>query len=104
MRRAALDDLGVALPAARLALGELDGDPGGVDAASDRAHDVLVAGRLEDVVVLDERAVVLEVRVVLRLRLLVRLAEQEELELGAALHRVAELGCARELVAQDLPR
>ena len=91
-------------PRLGLALRELDGDARGVDAAPDRADDVLVACRLEDVVVLDERPVVRQVGVALRLRLLVRVAEQEELQLRAALHRVAERLGTRELVAQDLAR
>ena len=90
------------LAAARLTLRELHRDARAVDAAPDRADDVLVACRLQDVVVLDERAVVLEVRVVLRLGFLVGLAEQEELQLRPALHAVPLRGGALELVAQDL--
>ena len=66
------------------------------------ADQVLVAGGLEDVVVLDVTGVVVEVREALRLCLLVRVAEQVELELGSAHDRVAGRVCPLELAAQDL--
>ena len=77
------------LPATGLTLGELDRDAGAVDAVADRADQVLVACRLQDVVVLDHVRVRREVRVALGRSFVERLAEQEELELGRELERVA---------------
>ena len=69
------------LPGLGLALRELDGDASRVHAVADRADQVLVLRRLEDVVV--EHVVVLrrEVAVAPRRRLVVALAKHEELEL-----------------------
>ena len=69
------------LPGLGLALRELDGDARRVHAVADRADQVLVLRRLEDVVV--EHVVVLrcEVAVAPRSSLVVALAEHEELEL-----------------------
>jgi hypothetical protein len=45
-------DVDLLLPRIGLALGVLDRDAGAVEAVADRAHHLLLLGRLEDVVVL----------------------------------------------------
>ena len=102
-----LESIGVAkvdlvLPAAGFSLGKLDRDARVVHAVTDQAYEVLVARGLKDVVVLDERGVVLEPCVALGLRFLVRLAEEHELELRSALDRVSRRLGALDLPPQDL--
>ena len=93
-------DLVLAEP--RLTLRELHRDPRVVDAVADRADEVLVAGGLEHVVVLDVGAVRREAGVPRCRRLLVAVAEQDELQLRPALDRVPGLLGARDLATQDL--
>ena len=92
------------LTATGLTLGELDRYAGIVDAVANRADQVLVACRLQDVVVLDHLRVRREVRVALGRRFVERLAEQEELELGREHDGVAERGRALDLALQDPAR
>ncbi len=81
---------------------ELDRDARVVHAVADRPDDVLVACRLQDVVVLHVRCVIGQAAELFRPRLLVRLFEEVELELGAALDLVAQRRGPLELAAQHL--
>ena len=103
------DGVGVAhvelvLAVPRLPLGELDRDPGALHPAADRAEDVLVHRRGEDVVVEDVGDRRRQVAVVLLVRLGVALLVEVELELGGEHRDVAELVGALVLRDQHLPR
>ncbi len=89
------------LALAGLTFGELDRYARAVDAVADVADQVLVARRLEDVVVLDDERVRREVRVVLGRRFFERLAEQEELELAREVEREARGRGPLDLPLQD---
>ena len=92
------------LSEARLAFRAFDRHTGALHAVPDSPDQVLILCGLEDVVVLDRVGVGREVAVALRRCRLVAFLEQEELELGAALYRVAELGRLLQLTLQHLPR
>ena len=104
LERLGVLEVDLVLSEARLALRELHRDTRVVDAVADRADEVLVAGGLQHVVVLDVGAVRREPRVPLRGGFLVAVAEQDELELRATLDRVPGLLGAGDLAAQDLTR
>jgi hypothetical protein len=86
------------------ALGDLHRDAGGVHVVADRADHALFLGGLQDVVVLDVPAGVLQVPVVLFPGLVVGLVEQVELELRAGLGGPAPLRQAGQLLLQDAAR
>ena len=102
LQRVGVLEVDLVLAEPGFSLRELHGDPRGVDAVTDGADDVLVARRLQHVIVLDVRAVRTKTSVVAGSRVFVALAEEEELELRAALHRVAGGMCARHLAPEDL--
>ena len=85
-----------------LPLGELAGDARGFEPPPDLADEVLVLGRLQDVVVLEEGRVRRQALVALGVGLLVAVAEEVELDLRGQHRRVAERGCGLLLPAQDL--
>ena len=104
LERVGVPEVDLVLAEARLTLRELHRDAGVVDAVADRPDEVLVAGGLEDVVVLDVRAVRREAGVTLRGGFLVGVAEQDELQLRATLDRVPGFLRPRDLAPQDLAR
>src|SRR4029453_10721251 len=87
-----------------LALGELDRDAGAVHGVADLADEVLVLGRLEYVVVLDERRVRRQPGVAPGPGVVEGVLEQVELELGAAVHRVPGRRSPLDLALEDSPR
>ncbi len=87
-----------------LALGGLHLDSGALHGVSHLAEQRLVVGGGEDVVVEDVGNRRRQVAVVLRVRLLVGLAEEVELELGAEHGSEAELGGPLHLALEDLSR
>jgi hypothetical protein len=92
------------LPGAPLALAALDPDARAQHAVADVAVDPLLLGGLEDVVVLGVVADRLEIRIPLLLGDLVRVLEEDELELGGDQHAVAGGGGALHLTLQDAAR
>ena len=97
-------EVDLVLPAPGLALGELDRQPGAGEPAPHRPDDVLLLGRLQDVVVLDVRRVRRQRPVVVGVGGVVRLLEQEELDLAAALHGEPGVPGGGDLTLQDAPR
>src|SRR6185503_16456944 len=92
------------LAGAPLALAALDPDAGAQHAVADVAVDPLLLGGLEDVVVLGVIADRLEVRVALLLGDLVRVLEEDELELRGDQHAVAGGGGTLYLTLEDAAR
>jgi hypothetical protein len=86
-----------------LALRRLDAQPGRLHRRADAAQERFVVRGREQVIVEDVRHRGRQLPVVLRVRLGVRLAEEEELELRAEHRRVAESGGALDLRLQHLP-
>src|SRR5207248_6247018 len=89
---------------APLALARLDDDPGTEHAVANVAMDELLLGGLEDVVVLGVRADRLEAAVALLPRPIVRVAEEDELELRRDEHAEARGRGALDLAAENPPR
>ena len=100
--RLVVDDVHLVLAPPRLALGDLDRDAGGAHLVADATQDVLLACRLQQLVVLDGRGVRRQAPPPLGVGLLEGLLEEEELELGRAAHPQAALGRPLQLAAQDL--
>src|SRR6266542_2756142 len=103
LERVGVLQVDLVLAPARLALRELDRDRGGVHRVADGTDQVLVPSRLQQVIVLDDRGVGLEIRVSLDCGFLVRVAEQEELELRTDLDRVSRGRRPLDLPLQDPP-
>ena len=97
-------EVDLVLPRPRLALRALDPHAGALHLRPDPPQQRLVVGRGEDVVVEDVRHGRRQVAVVLRVRLLVALAEEEELELGADHRREAQPLRPLDLPPEHLPR
>src|SRR5204862_1123073 len=87
--RLAVAEVDLLLARAPLALARLDDDPGTEHAVANVAMDELLLGGLEDVVVLGVRADRLEAAVALLPRPIVRVAEEDELELRRDEHAEA---------------
>ncbi len=104
LERVGVAEVDLLLPPPPLALGELHRHARRLHAVADRAHQRLFLGGLEDVVVLEVVRDRREAVVALGPRLVERLAEQVELELGRGLDRVAALGRALELTPQHPAR
>ncbi len=98
----AVGDVDLVLADAGLALRELDRDAGLGHLVADAGDDVLLARRLQELVVLDRRGVGGEVLPALLAGLGERVEEQVELELGGALDHVPPLGGPLDLASQDL--
>ena len=103
-QRVAEAEVDLVLAGPRLALRGLDDHPGRLHRRPHRAEERLVEARREDVVVEDVRHRGREVVVVLRVRLEVGLAEEEELELRAEHRLEAELARLLDLRLQHLAR
>jgi hypothetical protein len=101
-QRIRVAEVDLLLPRPRLALGGLDGDAGAVHPVPDLPQKRLVVGRGEDVVVEDVWHRRRQVAVPLSMRLLVRLAQQVELELRADHHLEAVPARPVDLRAQNL--
>ena len=99
-QRVVVAEVDLLLPGPRLALRGLDADAGAVHPVPDLAEQRLVVGRREDVVVEDVRHRRRQAAVALCVRLLVRLAQQVELELRADHHLEAERPRALDLRAR----
>ena len=103
LQRSRVAEVHLVLAEVALALGVLDRDAGARHAQADRPQHLLdhrgAEDRVVDVVGVGRRDVV----IALRPRLVVAVAKQEELELGADVGRPASLGQPVELAAQDLP-
>ena len=104
LQRVGVAEVDLMLPGPRLALGRLDFQPGRLHRGAHRAHERLVVTRGEDVVVEDVRHGGRQVAEMLRVRLLVALPEEEELELRAEHRLVAQGARLLELGFQDLAR
>ena len=103
-QRVGVAEVDLLLAGPRLALRGLDADARAVHPVADLAQQRLVVGRREDVVVEDVRHRRRQVAVALRVRLLVRLAQQVELELRADHHVEPERARPLDLRAQHLAR
>ena len=95
LQRLGVDQVDLLLARPPFALGDLDRDAGGVHAVADRPDQALFLGGLEDVVVLDVPAGVLEVAVALLPCLVVGFVEEVELQLRRHLGDPALVGQAR---------
>ena len=87
-----------------LTLGELDRHAGRLEPATDRADDVLVLRRLQDVVVLEPRRVRAQVAIALGVGLLVGVVEEVELDLTGDHRQEAQRGGGLLLAAQHRAR
>ena len=103
-QRVGVAEVDLVLSRPRLALRGLDLHPGRLHPVPDLAEEALVVGRREDVVVEDVRHRRRQVLVPLQVSFLVRLLEQEELELRADHRREAERLRPLDLRPQHLTR
>src|SRR3990172_175287 len=104
LQRLGVAEVDLLLPAPPLALGELHGHVRPLHAVPDGADQRLLLRGLEDVVVLEVRGHRGQPVVALPLRLLERLLEDVQLQLGADLDDVPGAGRALDLALQDPPR
>ena len=104
LERVRVAEVDLVLAGPRLALRRLDAHAGGRHRVAHVAEEGLVVAGGEDVVVEDVRHRGRQIAVVLRVRLLVALLEEIELELRAEIDVVAERRRPRHLRLQHLPR
>ena len=90
------------LPAARLALGELNRNRRSLKPTTNLTNDVFVAGGLHDLIVLHKWRVRQKVAVSLVVQLVVRVAEEIKLNLAADHRLEVHSLCSRDLVTQNL--
>ena len=102
LERPGVGDVDLVLPPTGLALGELYGEARAEHLVPDPPQDVLLARRLQQLVVLDRQRMRREILPRRGGGLLVRVSEQEEFELGGDVDQEAALCGAVELVAQHL--
>ncbi len=104
LQRVRVTEVDLVLARPRLAFGGLDAHAGGGHRVADLAHELFVVAGGEDVVVEDVGHRRREVLVAERVRLLVALAVEEELELGAEHGLEAERAATVDLRLQHLAR
>src|SRR5207249_4013522 len=104
LERLGVDEVDLLLAAAPLALGRLHRHVGRLHPVADGADERLLLRRLQDVIVLEIVRHRRQVLVTFRPRLLERLAEAVELELGRRLHEVALRGRAGDLALEHPAR
>jgi hypothetical protein len=100
-QRFGIFDIDLFLPRPPFAFGVFDRNARTMQAIADGAHDALLLGRLQDVIVLDVVARRLEIAIALGMRRLIAVVEEEKFEFGGheGLHFV--IGEPLQLLFQD---